>query len=102
MQASAATIESPTINGGGENGLTKKPLEGADTSDAPIASGGTGEKGANGTLDAALIDGKEALSEVVTAAVKEVNGVNGDLGNIVRVRHFVTSAFESRPCCCRL
>ncbi|KAL4268573.1 hypothetical protein AB1N83_001782 [Pleurotus pulmonarius] len=82
VQASAATIESPTINGGGENGLTKKPLEGADTLDAPIASGGTGEKGANGTLDAALTEGKEALSEVVTAAVKEVNGVNGDLGNV--------------------
>ncbi|KDQ24652.1 hypothetical protein PLEOSDRAFT_1097798 [Pleurotus ostreatus PC15] len=82
VQASAATIESPTINGGGENGLSKKPLEEADTSDVPIASGGTEGKGANGILDAALTEGKEALSEVVSAATKVANGVNGDLGNV--------------------
>lgn len=94
MQASAATIESPTINGGGENGLTKKPLEEADTSDVPIASGGTEGKGANGILDAALTEGKEALSEVVSAASKVANGVNGDLGNVVCVCGFVAGAFD--------
>lgn len=95
VQASAATIESPTINGGGENSLTEKPLEEVDTSDVPIASGGTGEKGANGILDAALTEGKEALSEAVSATAKAVNGVNGDLENVVRVHDFVVGAFES-------